>query len=164
MNGIRDSLMSIYSEELESVNFDESQVKKVNLGFKQFVFLFMAIAGLLILVAFALINNTIRLALYSKRFSIKTMQLVGGTSSYIRKPFLWQSVGIGVVSGVIAIALLFGLFFALNNMVGIFEINLDFQYYLILIGALLFFGVFITFISTWFALNKFLRMKLDDLY
>ena len=164
MTAIRDSLMSLYPEELESVSFDESQVKRVNLGFKQFVFLFMAVAGLLILVAFALINNTIRLALYSKRFSIKTMQLVGGTSSYIRKPFLWQSVGIGVVSGVIAIALLFGLLFSLNNMVSVFEINLDFKYYLILVGTLIFFGVFITFISTWFALNKFLRMKLDDLY
>lgn len=164
MNSIKDSLLTIYNEELESVSFDESQVKRVNLGFKQFVFLFMAIAGLLILVAFALINNTIRLALYSKRFSIKTMQLVGGTSGYIRKPFLWQSVGIGVVSGVIAAALLFGLLFALNNMVSIFEINLDFSYYLSLIGALIIFGICITFISTWFALNKFLRMKLDDLY
>tara|TARA_B110000285_G_scaffold143615_1_gene160447 strand:- start:1359 stop:2249 length:891 start_codon:yes stop_codon:yes gene_type:complete len=164
MTAIRDSLMSLYPEELESVSFDESQVKRVNLGFKQFVFLFMAVAGLLILVAFALINNTIRLALYSKRFSIKTMQLVGGTSSYIRKPFLWKSVGIGVVSAVIAIALLFGLLFSLNNMVSVFEINLDFKYYLILVGTLIFFGVCITFISTWFALNKFLRMKLDDLY
>ena len=130
----------------------------------KFVFLFMSVALLLILVAFALINNTIRLALYSKRFSIKTMQLVGATSSYIRKPFLWQSIGIGAVSGVIAISLLFGLMFSLNNMVSVFEINLDFKYFLILIGTLIFFGVCITFISTWFALNKFLRMKLDDLY
>ena len=164
MKGIKDSLLLVYGDQLDEVSYDESSVQKVNLGFKQFVFLFGAVALLLILVAFALINNTIRLALYSKRFSIKTMQLVGGTSRYIRRPFLWQAIGIGVVSGIIAIALLFGLFYALNNMIDAFEISFGFQNFLLLVVSLILFGIIITFISTWFALNKYLRLKLDDLY
>lgn len=164
MKSIKDSLLLVYGDQLDEVSYDETSVQKVNLGFKQFVFLFGAVALLLILVAFALINNTIRLALYSKRFSIKTMQLVGGTSRYIRRPFLWQAIGIGVVSGIIAIALLFGLFYALNNMIDAFEISFGFQNFLLLVVSLILFGIIITFISTWFALNKYLRLKLDDLY
>jgi len=164
MQGIKDTLLSVYGEQLDEVSYDEASVQKVNLGFKQFIFLFGAVALLLILVAFALINNTIRLALYSKRFSIKTMQLVGAKSSYIRRPFLWQAIGIGVVSGVIAIALLFGLFYAMNNMINAIEISFGFQNFILLVVCLILFGVTITFISTWFALNKYLRLKLDDLY
>ncbi len=164
MMGIKDSLLLVYGDILDEVNYDEASVQQVNLGFKQFVFLFGAVALLLILVAFALINNTIRLALYSKRFSIKTMQLVGATSSYIRKPFLWQAVGIGITSGIIAVALLFGLFYALNNMITAVEINFGFKNFLLLVASLISIGIIITFISTWFALNKYLRLKLDDLY
>jgi len=164
MLGIKDSLLLVYGEIIDEVNYDEASVKQVNLGFKQFVFLFGAVAILLILVAFALINNTIRLSLYSKRFSIKTMQLVGATGSFIRKPFLWQAIWIGVTSGIIAVALLFGLFYALNNMVSAVEINFGFQNFILLVASLILIGVVITFVSTWFALNKYLRLKLDDLY
>ncbi|MGB0915140.1 MAG: cell division protein FtsX [Crocinitomicaceae bacterium] len=164
MERIKTDLMSAYGDRLDEVSYDEASVKSVNLGFKQFVYLFGAIALLLIIVAVAMINNTIRLALYSKRFSIKTMQLVGATSRYIRRPFLLQAVGIGLVSGLIAMALLFGMFYALNNLVDSLEITYSLEMFLILLGSLLIIGVIITYISTWFALNKYLRMKLDDLY
>lgn len=164
MEQIKADLMSAYGDRLDEVSYDEASVKSVNLGFKQFVYLFGAIALLLIIVAVAMINNTIRLALYSKRFSIKTMQLVGATSRYIRRPFLLQAVGIGLVSGLIAMALLFGMFYALNNLVDSLEITYSLEMFLILLGSLLIIGVIITYISTWFALNKYLRMKLDDLY
>jgi len=164
MAQIKDSLILTYGDIIDEVSYDESSVKQVNLGFKQFVFLFGAVALLLILVAFALINNTIRLALYSKRFSIKTMQLVGATSSFIRKPFLWQAVGIGITSGLIAVALLFGLFYALNNLVSAVEINFGFKNFILLVASLISIGILITFVSTWLALNKYLRLKLDDLY
>lgn len=164
MKKIKEDLLAAYGDKIEDVNYDESSVQNVNLGFKQFVYLFGAVALLLIIVAVAMINNTIRLALYSKRFSIKTMQLVGATSGYIRRPFLFQSIGMGVVSGVIAMALLFVLFYALNNLVDSVEITYDIETFLMLLFSLLTLGVIITFISTWFALNKYLRMKLDDLY
>ena len=164
MEQIKADLLANYGDRLDEVSYDEASVKSVNLGFKQFVYLFGAIAFLLIIVAVAMINNTIRLALYSKRFSIKTMQLVGATSGYIRRPFLIQAIGIGVLSGLIAMALLFGMFYALNNLVDSLEITYSIQMFLILLGSLLIIGVIITYISTWFALNKYLRMKLDDLY
>lgn len=164
MKKIKEELLAAYGDRIEDVNYDEASVQNVNLGFKQFVYLFGAVALLLIIVAVAMINNTIRLALYSKRFSIKTMQLVGATSSYIRRPFLWQAIAMGVVSGIIAMALLFVLFYALNNLIDSIEISYDIQTFLMLLISLLTLGIIITLISTWFALNKYLRMKLDDLY
>ena len=164
LEAIKTKLNTSYGDILEEVSYDKSSVDSVNLGFKQFVFLIGAVALLLIVVAFAMINNTIRLALYSRRFSIKTMQLVGATGKYIRKPFLWQSVGMGLMAGTIAMALLQLLIFAANNFYDWIEISIPFQFYLMLFGTLLVIGVFISLISTWFALNKYLRMKLDDLY
>lgn len=164
MEKIKTKLLSSYPEQIDEVNYDQSSVESVNLGFKQFVFLFLAVALLLIIVAVAMINNTIRLALYSKRFTIKTMQLVGAKPSYIRKPFLMQSILQGAVSALIGIALLMTLFYALNNMLNSFEISYSLETFLLLVVSLMGIGIIITFISTWFALNKYLRMKLDDLY
>jgi len=164
LEAIRAKLMTDYGDRIEEMNYDESMVKNVNLGFKQFVWLIGAVAILLIIVAFAMINNTIRLALYSKRFSIKTMQLVGAKSGYIRKPFMWQSVGMGLISGVFGMSLVLVLFYALNNLIDSVDIPLHILDFSILLGALLIIGVVISFVSTWLALNKYLRMKLDDLY
>jgi cell division transport system permease protein len=164
MEKIKAKLLSSYPEQIDEVNYDQSSVESVNLGFKQFVFLFLAVALLLIIVAVAMINNTIRLALYSKRFTIKTMQLVGAKPSYIRRPFLMQSILQGAVSALIGIALLMTLFYALNNMLNSFEISYSLETFLLLVVSLMGIGIIITFISTWFALNKYLRMKLDDLY
>jgi cell division transport system permease protein len=164
MEKIKAKLLSSYPEQIDEVNYDQSSVESVNLGFKQFVFLFLAVALLLIIVAVAMINNTIRLALYSKRFTIKTMQLVGAKPSYIRRPFLMQSILQGAVSALIGIALLMTLFYALNNILNSFEISYSLETFLLLVVSLMGIGIIITFISTWFALNKYLRMKLDDLY
>lgn len=164
LEAIKSKLYDAYGDILEEVSYDKESVDSVNLGFKQFVFLIGAVALLLIVVAFAMINNTIRLALYSRRFSIKTMQLVGATGSYIRRPFIWQSIGMGLIGGTIAMALLQLLIYAANNFFDWVEIFVPFHFYLILWGALMLIGVLISIISTWFALNKYLRMKLDDLY
>jgi cell division transport system permease protein len=124
----------------------------------------LAVAALLIIVAVAMINNTIRLSLYSKRFTIKTMQLVGATAGFIRKPFLIQSIYQGVISSMIGLTLLMTLFFAINNTLESIEVSYSWQSFLLLVGSVTGLGVLISFISTWFALNKYLRMKLDDLY
>ena len=101
MMQLKKRIEKAYPDEVEEVSYNESSVEQVNLGFRQFVFLFLLVAGLLIVVAIAMINNTIRLALYSKRFTIKTMQLVGATAGFIRKPFLLNAVLQGVVSSII---------------------------------------------------------------
>ena len=161
---IKKKLLSSYKEVIDEVSYDASSVERVNLGFKQFVILFISIALLLIVIAVAMINNTIRMALYSRRFTIKTMQLVGATSAFVRKPFLVQAIRNGLISAMIALALLVSVFYALNNTLETIELTFSLINLLILIGALIATGVFITFVSTWFALNKYLRMKLDKLY
>jgi len=164
MEKIKAALLKAYPDEIDEVNYDKSSVEDVNLGFRQFVFLFLTVAALLIILAVAMINNTIRLALYSKRFTIKTMQLVGATPSYIRRPFIIRSVFNGIVSAVIGLALLMTLFFALNNSMDTIEITYSVKSFILLCSSLLALGVVISVVSTWFALNKYLRMKLDDLY
>ncbi len=146
------------------MNYDEASVENVNLGFKQVAMLILLVAGLLIIVAVAMINNTIRLALYSKRFTIKTMQLVGATPGFIRRPFLLQAILQGLISAIIGMALLMSLFYALDTILKTIEITFEFNTFLILFVALVLIGVIITWVSTWFALGKYLRMKLDDLY
>jgi cell division transport system permease protein len=157
---IKNKLLNSYKDVIDEVSYDASSVERVNLGFKQFVILFISIALLLIVIAVAMINNTIRMALYSRRFTIKTMQLVGATAAFVRKPFLLQAIRNGLISAMIALALLVTVFYALNNTLETIELTFS----LILIGGLIATGVFITFVSTWFALNKYLRMKLDKLY
>jgi len=164
MKKIKAELLNKYPDELDEVFYDEASVQSVNLGFKQFVYLFAVVALLLIIVAVAMINNTIRLALFSKRFTIKTMQLVGATGKFIRTPFLWQSVFQGIVSAIIGLALLMLLIYIINNMLETIEVSLALPQLLVLFGAVIFIGIFISLISTWFALNKYLRMKMDDLY
>jgi cell division transport system permease protein len=164
MARIKKALLKAYPDQIDEVNYDKSSVETVSLGFGQFVFLFLVVALLLIIVAVAMINNTIRLALYSKRFTIKTMQLVGATSGYIRRPFLRQSILQGVISSLIGLALLMTLFFALNNTLESLEISFTAEGLGILIGSVFVSGILLTLVSTWIALNKYLRMKLDDLY
>lgn len=164
MEELKGKIMSAYGDRIFEIHYQESMVMDVNLGFKQITALFGAVALLLIIIAVAMINNTIRLALYSRRFSIKTMQLVGATSRYIRKPFIWQSIGMGLISAVIGMAILLVLVFALENILTTYQIAFDLQLFGIIFGLLVVSGVIITMISTYFALNKYLRMKLDDLY
>jgi cell division transport system permease protein len=161
---IKKKLLNSYKDVIDEVSYDASSVERVNLGFKQFVILFISIALLLIVIAVAMINNTIRMALYSRRFTIKTMQLVGATSAFVRKPFLVQAIRNGLISAMIALVLLVTVFYALNNTLETIDLTFSLINLLILIGGLIATGVFITFVSTWFALNKYLRMKLDKLY
>ena len=164
MMQLKKRIEKAYPDEVEEVSYNESSVEQVNLGFRQFVFLFLLVAGLLIVVAIAMINNTIRLALYSKRFTIKTMQLVGATACFIRKPFLLNAVLQGVVSSIIGSALLLGSFLIASNLIDSIQFVFNLQLLLQLISILMLIGIFITVISTWISLRKYLRIKLDDLY
>lgn len=164
MKTIENRILAKYGNMVAEINYDKVALSEVNLGFKQFAFLILLVASLLIVIAVAMINNTIRLALYAKRFTIKTMQLVGATRSFIRIPFIIQAIYLGIVSGIIGMALLMTLFFALNNVIDVIEINITLTEVMLLFASLLVIGCLLTLISTWFALNKYLRTKLDDLY
>ena len=164
LSELKSKLLSEYPNQINEVNYDENRVNEVNLGFLQWVYLFIAIGILLAVIAFAMINNTIRLALYSKRFIIKTMQLVGAKSSFIRRPFLFNAIIQGFISSVIGMALLLGVFYSLNNYMEMITLTYDLETLLLLFSSLLIIGIVISLFSTWFALNKYLRKRLDDLY
>ena len=164
MRDIKEKLLKNYEGRIMEVSYQEDSIEDVNLGFKRIVFLFGGIALLLIIIAVAMINNTIRLALYSKRFSIKTMQLVGATPAYIRKPFILQAMGIGTISGIFGTALFLALVFILNKFLEVIDIGLPIYVIGLFFVGLVITGILLTVLSTWASLNKFLRMKLDDLY
>jgi cell division transport system permease protein len=92
------------------------------------------------------------------------MQLVGATRGFIRRPFIWQAVVQGILSALLGLSLLMTVFYALNNLLDTIEISYTLSNFLLLVGSMLGIGIFITVISTLFALNKYLRMQLDDLY
>lgn len=161
---LKEKILLAYPKQVDEVNYDENRIKQVNLGFLQWIYLFVAIGLLLTVIAFAMINNTIRLALYAKRFTIKTMQLVGAKSSFIRKPFLINAFVQGFLSAVIGMALLIGVFYILRSYIDGLENTYDLITFLLLFGTLVVLGIVISFFSTLFALNKYLRKKLDALY
>ncbi|MCC5922224.1 MAG: hypothetical protein JJT77_00445 [Crocinitomicaceae bacterium] len=157
-------ILKSYEGKVSEVSYDENRVNDVNLGFLQWIYLFVAIGILLAIVAFAMINNTIRLSLYSKRFIIKTMQLVGAKSSFIRAPFLWRAILQGFLSSCIGMGLLMAVLFGISKYMEQLTIIYTFETFLYIFISLLLIGIFISLFSTWFALNRYLRKRLDDLY
>ncbi len=132
-------------------------VKRISL----FVLIFSALATLIVIV---LINSSIRLSVYSKRFTIKTMQMVGATKQFIRKPFIWRSVRLGIAGAVLALIELAAVIYYFNNHFPEFSLIEDRIELAILFGAIFFIGIFITWFSTFFATQRFLNLRTDELY
>jgi cell division transport system permease protein len=151
-------------QEINEVNYQESLVTLVNDNIKEISFFIVIFAALLFLVALALINNTIRLMVYSRRFLINTMKLVGATSGFIRKPFLIKSIWQGVFAGAMASGLLYGgLYFIEQRMSGLLKFD-DKEMLIILFSGVVVMGVIISICSTWIAVSKYIRIKVDKLY
>ena len=124
----------------------------------------MVFSGLMFFIAVALVNNTIRLSVYARRFLINTMQLVGATRSFIRKPFLMRSASHGIYAAIIAISLLIGTIYLIQKeFMEIISFH-DVEILGILFIFVILLGIVLNWISTFFAINKYLRMKSDDLY
>lgn len=164
-----DSMMRIEKNLLgnasvEEVLYQKSLVHLVNENIRRISLVLLAFSLLLLLIAIALINNTIRLSVYSKRFLIRSMQLVGANQGFIRKPFIVQGVVHGIYSAIIALLLLAGvLYLSRQEMPELVAIQ-DFDMLLILSGSVIIIGVLISFISTYFAVGKYLRSSLDELH
>jgi cell division transport system permease protein len=139
---------------MDSVN---RNLTKVNL-------VLLALAVLLTFVSFSLINNTVRLSVYSRRFIIHTMKLVGASWGFIRKPFMKQALFVGVIAALIAIAVLGGCVYALYyyepNIISI----ITWRELTITAVAVLLFGIIITAACSYISVNKFLRMSAGELY
>jgi cell division transport system permease protein len=115
-------------------------------------------------VSVALINNTIRLAIYSQRFLIKSMQLVGATKGFIRKPFLLYGIWHGLLGGLIAVIILIGTLYLATRQIPDLVILQNYTEFGIVFALVLGIGVFISGFSTFLAVNRFLRLKIYDLY
>ena len=150
--------------EVKEIHYQKDLLYVINKNVRKISLILAIFSGLMLFIAIALINNTIRISIYSKRFIIRTMQLVGATSGHIRKPFILKSIFYGFVGAVIANVLLSALIYLtskeLSGFIG-FEV-IDLIGLLFLIVILL--GIFISWISTFFAINKYLFIKTDKLY
>lgn len=150
--------------EIKEVYYQKNLIHTVNENVNKITLIVLLFSGFLLLIAIALINNTIRLAIYSKRFLIRTMQLVGATANFIRKPFLYSSIIQGAIGALFAILFLVGLiYFIQKQLEGIISLT-DIKILAILFGLVLFFGVFINWFSTYAAVTKYLHLKTDKLY
>ena len=152
------------NEFVDSIHYDRSHIQTLNTNIKRISLFLLALSVLLFIVSVVLIHNTIRLSIYSKRFLIKTMQLVGATNHYIRSPFLLRGAFQGFLSGLIAVAMTTGILYFLQ--VEAYEIikYLDFELLGIVYLSVILVGMLLTFVATFFALNKFLKINKDELY
>lgn len=158
---------------ISEVSYNEAQFLEIGTVFKNFEFIMLFIAAVLLIIAILLIYNTIRLAVFSKRFMIRTMQLVGAKSYFIRKPFIIRAFYQGLISSTLAVIFLLSIWYSFTyiNPSIITELSSDnmalnqeiFDFSLLASGILLT-GIFISIISTYFALNKFIWVKSEKLY
>ncbi len=147
------------------VNYDKNLVKKLLSNVKQISFWLLVVSAIFMIIAIVLINSSIRLSVYSKRFTIKTMQMVGATKSFIRRPFVWKSIKLGITGALIAIIALSGLLYYINenliHSVDLLENKLEIG---IVFAGILFLGIAITWFSTFLATQRFLNLRTEDLY
>lgn len=149
---------------VKEVIYQSSLIDMVNKNIRTIGIIVLGFAVILLVIAIALINNTIRLAIFSQRFLIKSMQLVGATKNFIRKPFILMAVLHGLIASFIAIIILLGiLYYAQKEIPEIIILRNYTEFAFVLIGMVAI-GIFITAISTLFAVSKYLRLKIYDLY
>jgi len=139
-------------------------VNSINQNLAKISIVLAAFSLILILIVILLINNTIKLALFSQRFLIRSMQLVGATSGFIRIPFLRRASFYGMISGAIAVGGLYALLSYSYQQIEELKGLTDQEQLIILFGIILLTGILLAFISTYRAINKYLKMSLDDLY
>lgn len=149
---------------VKEVLYQKSLVDMINQNLKQIGLVLLVLSGLFSVIALALINNTIRLTIYSKRFNIRTMQLVGATQGFIRRPFVWKGIGNGVLAAFLAIGMLIGVLYLLEEQLPELKDLQDERMLIVLFVLVLVLGILIAWFSTSLAVRKYLRLKTDKLY
>jgi cell division transport system permease protein len=166
----KDTLAAIKADMLqrplvvESVTYPAAVIAKMGQTVRLIMIGLITLAAIFSILSIILIDNTIRLAMYSNRFLIKTMQMVGATRSFISKPMNIRAVLNGTISALIAMALIFGLITIFENFLPYLRELRDGRKLTILFAMLLILGIGITLLSTYRSVSKYLRMKLDELY
>jgi cell division transport system permease protein len=149
---------------VKEVVYQKSLIDQVNSNISKISLVIVSFSLILMLISIILINNTIKLSIYAKRFLIRSMQLVGATENFIRRPFIQKSILHGIIAAVIADLLLLGTLFVARQRIPEIIALQDFTVFAIFFLGVLVVGVILSVISTWFSVNKFLRMKIDNLY
>src|SRR5690554_4051177 len=149
---------------VEEVVYDKPLIALLNDNVKKISFWVLVISGVFTFIAVLLINSSIRLAVYSKRFIIKTMQMVGATKSFIRKPFIWRSVRLGILGSLLAVIGMGIVLYYLNETFPELQLTNDEMILVVLFSGIVILGIFITWVSTFFATQRFLNLRTDELY
>jgi len=153
-------LRNIVSE----VTYDKPLIELLSKNINRLSFWMLIFSALFTLIAVVLINGSIRLSVYSKRFTIKTMQMVGATKSFIRVPFILQSVKLGIAGALVSIAGLVAFISYLNKNIPELELFSDVNILGIVFAGIIGLGILITWLSTYFATQRFLNLRSDELY
>jgi len=149
---------------VDEVSYDKPLVGLLNDNVKKISFWVLVASAIFTFIAVLLINSSIRLSIYSKRFIIKTMQMVGATKTFIRRPFIWTNIKLGMLGSVIALLALGGVLYYVNENfsdLGLFD---DPTILIFLFVSVFILGLLISLISTYFATQRFLNLQTDDLY
>lgn len=149
---------------VKEVKYQQSLVDQMNANLTSISLVILAFAAIFVVLSVALINNTIRLAIYSQRFLIKSMQLVGATKGFIRKPFLLYGIWHGLLGGLIAVLILIGTLYLAYQQIPDLVILGNYTEFAIVFLGVIGLGILMSAVSTFLAVNKFLRLKIYDLY
>jgi cell division transport system permease protein len=155
----------ILADELVSeIDYQRDLIGEINSNMHRISIILLGFAVLLLFVSIGLINNTIRLSVYSKRFIIRSMMLIGATQGFIRKPFIFKGMLHGILSAFIASAMLELLIYFASKEIPELDALHNSTYLTILFGVVLFLGIIITGLANYMAVRKYLKMKIDNLY
>jgi cell division transport system permease protein len=152
-----------FSTNIKAIEYRKDLMQKVNANLQKIEFIIFGLALILAIISFALISNTIQLMVYSKRFLIHTMNLVGAKASFIRKPFIASNIICGIIAAFIAIGLLTWLLYYLQQIVN-YQGLISWQNLSITFGSVFCLGILIAVLSTYMAVNKYIKINSNNLY
>src|SRR5690554_4300991 len=162
--------MEEITNELRSKNFvddviyDKPLIAQLTENVKRITFWVLVISGIFTFIAVLLINSSIRLSIYAKRFTIKTMQMVGATKGFIRRPFVWKSVRLGIIGAIVAMLGMGAVLYYADQTFPQLQLMADYMLLSALFAFILLMGIAITWASTFVATQRFLNLRTDDLY
>ena len=159
-----DSISEIIKEKkyVDEISYDKDLINIINNNIKNISYWIIPSIIIFVLITFLIINSSIRLSIYSNRQLIKTMQLVGATKSFVRKPFIKTNIILGLISSIISIGLISLIIYYVDSNINFIN-NINFEYIIILFLFIIFLGLMISYLSTFFATQNILKIKADKL-
>ena len=149
---------------VDEVAYDQPLITLLNDNIKKIGFWVLVISGVFTLIAVLLINNSIRLSVYAKRFTIKTMQMVGATKRFIRRPFVWLNVRLGLIGALLALGGMAAVLYYLDQTFPELSLLSDKLLLGVVFASVFMLGILISWFSTWIATQRFLNLRTDELY